>query len=70
MKQNLDKFWRLDSPSMCRDFLKSIRMGPWGGRIEYLQQADGKQISIDDATDEQVLQVAREFAEAFGSRKK
>lgn len=64
----MEKFWKLNSPKMCRDFLKSLRFGPQGSAITELTQADGKTISVDDATDEQVLQVANELAEAMGKR--
>jgi hypothetical protein len=64
---SVHKMWNLSSPKMCRDFLKNVRFGPEGSSITYLQQADGNQVSIDDATDEQVLQIAAELAEAFES---
>lgn len=50
---------------MCRDFLKQVRFGEEGSAITKLTQADGKTVSIDDATDEQVLQVAGELAKTF-----
>lgn len=64
----INKFWKLDSPSMCRDFLKQIRLGKDGDRITFLQQSDGKQVSLDEASDEQVMQVANELAEAHRER--
>jgi hypothetical protein len=69
MKPNITKVWKLNSPSMCRDFLKQVRIGKEGNQITYLQQADGKQVSIDEASDQQVLQVANELAEAIGYSK-
>jgi len=65
---NVEKFWRLDSPSMCRDFLKYVCIGLEGAKIEYLQQADGKRLSIDEATDEQVMELVQEIAEAIGRK--
>lgn len=65
------KFWKLDSPQMCRDFLKSVRVGdPPGARVEFLGQADGKQISIDEATDQQVMEAAAMVADAIEKGKK
>lgn len=63
------KFWKLDSPSMCRDFLKSVRHTDWPDGISYLQTASGKRLSIDEASDEQVMEVAGWFAEAMRRKK-
>ena len=65
----VEQFWNLSSPKMCRDFLKQVRIGPTGAQIKELTQADGKTVSLDEATDEQVLQVANEIAEAIGKKK-
>lgn len=54
---------------MCRDFIRSVRVGPKGFKITFLQQSDGKQIPLDDASDEQVLQIANEIADAIGVRR-
>lgn len=67
---SVQKFWNLSSPKMCRDFLKQVRFGPQGAQITQLTQADGKVVTIDEATDEQVLQLCQEFAEAMGEKKK
>ena len=64
MKQG-DEIVILDTPAKCREFIKSARIGPQGARVEYLEQADGKRVSIDDASDAQVEQVAAELAEAL-----
>lgn len=61
----MTKFWKLDSPKMCRDFLKSVRIGPDENKIEFLEQEDGKRITLDDASDDQIMQVAAEIAEAI-----
>jgi hypothetical protein len=61
----VDHFWMLDSPSMRRDFLKKVRLGEVGAKITFLRQADGKEVSVDEASDEQVLQVANEIALAL-----
>jgi hypothetical protein len=66
--KNVEKFWRLDSPAMCRDFLKSVRMGPKGSKITELTQADGKVLSIDEASDAQVLELANDLADAMKQR--
>lgn len=66
---SVEYFWNLSSPKMCRDFLKQVRIGPKGARITQLTQGDGKVITIDEATDEQVLQLCEEFAEAMNDRK-
>jgi hypothetical protein len=66
---SVTQVWKLDSPKMCRDFLKRVRFGE-GKHITHLTQADGKEVSLDDASDEQLLQVANEIAEAIGKAKK
>ena len=65
----MTQVWKLNSPKMCRDFLKQVQIGPAGSKITFLTQADGKQISLDEATDEQVMQVANELADALGKSK-
>ena len=55
---------------MCRDFLKQVRIGPRGAAITELTQADGKVLTIDEASDEQVTQVANELAEAMAVAQK
>lgn len=69
---NVQKFWDLSSPKMCRDFLKEVRFGDKKNpsRIEYFQTESGKQISIDEASDEQILEIAKDFAEAMEKAKK
>lgn len=62
---SVDKFWKLDSPSMCRDFLKQVRGGPDGTPLTYLETESGKRLSIDEASDEQVMEAARWIAEAI-----
>lgn len=62
---NVSQFWDLSKPKMCRHFLKNLRIGPEGAKIEFLQTEDGGKISIDEATDEQILQVANDIAEAM-----
>lgn len=67
---SIEKFWKLDSPSMCRDFLKQVRHGqPPGKTIEYLETESGRRVSIDEASDEQVMQIANDIAESIGARK-
>jgi hypothetical protein len=58
------KIWKLDSPAMCRDFLKSLRWMENGEerRITWLGTASGKQIPIDEASDEQVMQIANDLS--------
>ena len=68
------KFWNLNSPKMCRDFLKSLRFGPpdkpdEAGKITHFDLEDGKRVSIDDATDEQVIDYANQIAEMIGVRR-
>lgn len=45
----------LDTPEKCRQFLKDVRIGPDRVRILFLHQADGIEIPIDLATDEQII---------------
>lgn len=70
-KGGVTQFWDLSSPKMCRDFLKNVRMGDPNNpsRITYFQTVSGDQISIDEASDEQVLEVAKQIAEAVERRK-
>ncbi len=68
MKNNLEQFWRLNSPSMCRDFLKQIRLD--GKEITVLTQADGKNVSIDEAADEAIMDLARELAHSMSEASK
>lgn len=68
--KNVEQLWDLSSPKMCRDFLKKVRIGPQGASIEFLQQEDGTKFSIEEASDEQILQVANEIAEALKSMPK
>lgn len=65
---NVTKFWRLDSPSQCRDFIKSARLD--GKQITTLTTESGKEISVDDASDEQVMEVAGWMAKAIEKAKK
>lgn len=62
---SVDKFWDLSSPKMCRDFLKSVRIGPEGNRITELTQADGKVVSIDEASDDAIVALVTDLAEAM-----
>lgn len=61
--------WDLNSGPDCRDFLKALVLGG-GARITFLQQADGRKVSIDEASDAQVMGVVQELAEAKEHRHK
>jgi len=68
-----EKYWKLNSPEVCRDFLKSLRFGPKQSRITCLKQDDGRELTIDEAPDDQVMEVANNIAQAHErvqSRKK
>jgi hypothetical protein len=52
--------WNLSDPAQARHWLKALRIR--GKPIEFLEQADGGRISIDDASDEQVLRICHEMA--------
>jgi hypothetical protein len=62
---NVTKFWKLDSPKACRDFLKNVRIGEEGIQITELTQADGKVVSIDEASDEAIVLLVNEMASAM-----
>jgi len=62
------KQWDLRKASDCRDFLRCLRFGTERKRIEFLEQLDGREVSIDDATDDQVLQIAAQLAGAVEAR--
>lgn len=64
------QFWDLSKPAMCRDFLKQVRIGPNESRITFLTDATGRQMSIDDASDEQILQITNDIASAIGPHKR
>lgn len=67
-KSGSDDVVIIDTPAKCREFIKSIRIGPKNEKarkIEFLEQADGKRVSIDEASDAQVEQVAMELADAL-----
>jgi len=57
----------IDSPAKCREFIRSIRIGKGrdARKIEFLVQADGKQVTIDEASDWAVEQLAMELADAL-----
>lgn len=60
-RESYHREWNLDNPSEARQFLKELRFGDQGARIKYLKDANGRDIKIDDASDEQVLQVVKEL---------
>lgn len=68
MKNNVTHYWDLSNPKQCRNFLKEVRIGKEGAKITYLQQADGTEVSLDDASDDQILDVANQIAEAMNSK--
>lgn len=69
------KFWKLDSPKMCRDFLKSLRFGPpdkpeEAKRITHFDLHDGRRVSVYEATDKEVVDFANQIAEMIKEGKK
>lgn len=60
--------WKLDSPMHCRDFLKKAFLD--GKPITTLTTESGKDISIDEASDEQVMEVAGWIAGAMEKAQK
>lgn len=50
----------LSDPAQAREFLKSIRV-KGKGRITFLETASGEKVSIDDASDEQILQLVKDL---------
>lgn len=55
------KEWNLERPSEAREFLRQVRIGPAKARIKFLRDEHGQDISLDDASDTQVLQTVREM---------
>ena len=55
--------WNLNDPKEAREFLKSLRIGPKGAKIQFLQTEGGQQISIDEASDFQILKLVRQMAQ-------
>lgn len=67
------QFWNLNSPKMCRDFLKQLHFGPPDkpeqcGKITHFDLEDGRRVSIEEATDEQVVDYANQIAEMIGAK--
>lgn len=72
-KSNIQKFWNLSSPKMCRDFLKNAYLKNSEGQtmgFTKIMDENGKEYSIDEAPDEAVLQIANDIVAALGHRKK
>lgn len=68
MADSIIQFWKLDNPDHCRAFLKQAHLD--GKPITTLTTESGKDISIDEASDEQVMEVAKWFSDAMKSTKK
>lgn len=67
-RKGVESRWDLSNPAHCRDFLKALRFDNGtkeGSKITTLRQADGKEVTIDEASDEQVLELVNEFAQAM-----
>lgn len=64
--------WDLSDPKQARDFLKNVQFGDRKnpGFIKYLKTVEGTEISIDDASDEQVFQVVNMIANAMSESEK
>ena len=53
--------WDLSDLDQVRDFFKQVRFGENGSKVTHFEQADGKRITIDEATDEQLLELGAQF---------
>lgn len=62
-----ERFWKLDSPRMCRDFLKDLHMGDGNGgskHVTEVQLGSGRVVKFDDSmSDEDAVMIANQFAE-------
>jgi len=67
---DLEKMWDFSRPEQCREFLKSVRIGQKGGQITHLMDSSGKELTIDEASDAQVLDLCKEIAEVLSDAKK
>jgi len=61
---------RLDTPLGCREFLKGLRIGPNNSPIVFFTEAlSDKKIPIDDASDDQAMDLANALGDAIRTRK-
>lgn len=63
-----DEVIALDTPAKCREFLKNVRLGKKKGeetRITFVELSNGQQLSLDDAPDEIVVQLATVITRAM-----
>lgn len=60
--------WDLSDPVQCRDFLKKLRVGPNGEACTHVYLADGTELTIDEASDEQIVTLCTEMAETVASQ--
>jgi hypothetical protein len=58
--------YNLDRPAGARKFLREIRFGATGDHIDKLVTNDGRQVSIDEATDKEVVVYAKQLSESLG----
>lgn len=70
MKQNKagQEEWDIGNPKDCREWLKALRIGPQKAQITFLQDANGNQIAIDDASDKQVVDLCQEMATMIAAK--
>jgi hypothetical protein len=52
------KQWGLRKPDDCRAFLKSLTFGPEHHTMTRVIEADGRTVTIDDASDEAVKEIS------------
>ncbi len=55
--------FNLSKPADCRAFLREMRFGPMNSQIEFVYTEDGEELTLDQASDEQVMELANSIAE-------
>ena len=66
--KGIETRWNLNNPAHCRDFLKALRFDNGtkkGSKVVDLKQADGKTVTIDEASDEAIIELVNEIAQAM-----
>ncbi len=58
----------LSKPADCRAWLRELRVGPMNSQIEYVFAEDGTKLTLDEASDEQVMELAQSIAEGAMAR--
>lgn len=61
------KTWKLSDPLQARDWLKHLRIK--GAKIDFVELANGTQLTIDECSDAQIVNFCEEFSLAMAGKK-